>query len=68
MIQVFIGEIQIGTITFDPQNSSEPWFAECANHAAIKQNSYSREEQAKNFFRMSVPVPCRSSVRFILTP
>jgi len=61
---VYLGEINIGLIFGWP--SDQTYSIACNGHAVIQNQNYGKDfEAAKNFFRMSVPEPCREHLKFV---
>lgn len=65
MTQVFIGEINIGVIEYEEEPFGFNWWVDCPRHAVVKKGNYLTEEEAKNFFRMSLPPEMRHAVKFV---
>ncbi len=77
MLAVYLGEVKIGDIAHVDSAGARPWWIEntdnwrglwwvrCPGHTTIKTCGYASEEEAKNFFKMSLPVVARESLRYI---
>lgn len=64
---VYIGEIYIGMVF--GCSSEQTYSIACNGHAVIQDQLYGKDfEAAKNFFRMSVPEPCREHLKFLREP
>lgn len=61
---VYLGEIYIGMVF--GWAGTQTYSIACSGHAVIQDQHYGTDfEAAKNFFRMSVPEPCREHLKFL---
>lgn len=62
--EVRLGELYLGMI-FGYAND-QTYAVACSGHTVIQFQFYEKDfEAAKNFFRMSIPEPCREHLKFI---